>query len=132
MVLVALLSLFSQRSAIKLKQVRGKSPKQEYLKKLGATLIVFREEVFDGKIRALGKQKWRIAVNPVGGDPLASLLSQIQYGGSVAVSGLTAGTKFPTSVFPFILRGGNLLRIDSVYCPNGYSIEGRGTFSDRF
>ena len=95
----------------------GKESEQEYLKKLGATSTVSREEVFDGKIRALGKQKWAAAVDPVGGEPLASLLSQIQYGGSVAASGLTAGTKLPTSVFPFILRGVNLLGIDSVYCP---------------
>src|SRR6476620_3746329 len=95
----------------------GKESEHEYLKKIGATSIVSREEVFDGKIRALSKQKWAAAVDPVGGEPLASLLSQIQYGGSVAVSGLTAGTKLPTSVFPFILRGVNLLRIDSVYCP---------------
>jgi acrylyl-CoA reductase (NADPH) len=95
----------------------GKEFEHEYLKKLGATTIVPREEVYDGKIRALGKQKWAAAVDPVGGEPLASLLSQIQYGGSVAVSGLTAGTKLPTTVFPFILRGVNLLGIDSVYCP---------------
>lgn len=94
----------------------GKESEQEYLKNLGATSIVSREEVYDGKIRALGKQKWAAAVDPVGGDPLASLLSQIQYGGSVAVSGLTAGTNLPTTVFPFILRGVNLLGIDSVYC----------------
>ncbi len=95
----------------------GKESEQEYLKNLGATSIVQREEVFDGKIRALGKQKWQAAVDPVGGEPLASLLSQIEYGGSVAVSGLTGGTKLPTTVFPFILRGINLLGIDSVYCP---------------
>lgn len=95
----------------------GKESEHEYLKKLGATSIVSREEVFDGKIRALSKQKWAAAVDPVGGEPLASLLSQIQYGGSVAVSGLTAGTKLPTTVFPFILRAVNLLGIDSVYCP---------------
>ncbi|ETT86411.1 acryloyl-CoA reductase [Viridibacillus sp. FSL R5-0477] len=95
----------------------GKESEQEFLKSLGATTIVSREEVFDGKIRALGKQKWAAAVDSVGGEPLASLLSQIQYGGSVAVSGLTAGTKLPTNVFPFILRGINLLGIDSVYCP---------------
>jgi len=87
------------------------------LNNLGATSIVAREEVFDGKIRALGKQKWAAAVDSVGGEPLASLLSQIQYGGAVASSGLTAGTNLPTSVFPFILRGVNLLGIDSVYCP---------------
>jgi len=95
----------------------GKESEQEFLKSLGATTIVSREEVFDGKIRALGKQKWAAAVDSVGGEPLASLLSQIQYGGSVAVSGLTAGTKLSTNVFPFILRGINLLGIDSVYCP---------------
>ena len=95
----------------------GKEAEHEYLKKIGATTVVSREEVYDGKIRALSKQKWAAAVDPVGGEPLAALLSQIQYGGSVAVSGLTAGTKLPTTVFPFILRGINLLGIDSVYCP---------------
>ena len=95
----------------------GKKSEQEYLTNLGATSIISREEVLDGKINALGKQKWAAAVDPVGGEPLASLLSQIQYGGSVAVSGLTAGISLPTTVFPFILRGVNLLGIDSVYCP---------------
>mgnify|MGYP000867904600 CR=1 FL=1 len=95
----------------------GKESEHEYLKNIGAATIVSREEVFDGKIRALAKQKWAAAVDPVGGEPLAAILSQIEYGGSVAVSGLTAGTKLPTSVFPFILRGVNLLGIDSVFCP---------------
>lgn len=95
----------------------GKESQHGFLKSLGATSIVPREEVYDGKVRALGKQKWAAAVDPVGGEPLASLLSQIHYGGSVAVSGLTAGTKLPSTVFPFILRGVNLLGIDSVYCP---------------
>lgn len=95
----------------------GKESEHGFLKSLGATSIIPREEVYDGKVRALGKQKWAAAVDPVGGEPLASVLSQIQYGGSVAVSGLTAGTKLPSTVFPFILRGVNLLGIDSVYCP---------------
>jgi len=95
----------------------GKKSEQEYLKSLGATSIISREDVYDGKIRALGKQKWSGAIDPVGGEPLAALLSQIKYGGSVATSGLTAGTQLPTTVFPFILRGINLLGIDSVYCP---------------
>ena len=95
----------------------GKKSEKDYLTKLGATTIVSREEVYDGKVRALGKQKWAAAVDPVGGKPLASLLSQIQYGGSVATSGLTGGTDLPTGVYPFILRGVNLLGIDSVNCP---------------
>jgi putative YhdH/YhfP family quinone oxidoreductase len=95
----------------------GKSSEAAYLKELGASSIVGREDIYNGKLKALGKQKWSAAVDPVGGEPLASVLSQIQYGGSVAVSGLTAGGKVPTTVFPFILRGVNLLGIDSVYCP---------------
>ncbi|WHY56319.1 NADPH:quinone oxidoreductase family protein [Peribacillus simplex] len=95
----------------------GKESEHEYLKKIGAATIVSREEVYDGKLRALGKQKWSGAIDPVGGEPLASVLSQIKYGGAVAVSGLTAGTSLPATVFPFILRGVNLLGIDSVNCP---------------
>ncbi|WP_349728861.1 NADPH:quinone oxidoreductase family protein [Peribacillus frigoritolerans] len=95
----------------------GKESEHKYLKEIGAATIVSREEVYDGKLRALGKQKWSGAVDPVGGEPLASVLSQIKYGGAVAVSGLTAGTSLPATVFPFILRGVNLLGIDSVNCP---------------
>ncbi|SIR21774.1 putative quinone oxidoreductase, YhdH/YhfP family [Peribacillus simplex] len=95
----------------------GKESEHEYLKEIGAATIVSRDEVYDGKLRALGKQKWSGAIDPVGGEPLASVLSQIKYGGAVAVSGLTAGTSLPATVFPFILRGVNLLGIDSVNCP---------------
>ncbi|CAF1855772.1 acryloyl-CoA reductase [Bacillus subtilis] len=95
----------------------GKESEYDYLRKLGAGTIISRDMTYGGKVKALGSQKWAAAVDPVGGEPLASILSQIQYGGSVAVSGLTAGTKLPTTVFPFILRGVNLLGIDSVYCP---------------
>ncbi|MFS0599391.1 acryloyl-CoA reductase [Peribacillus frigoritolerans] len=95
----------------------GKESEHGYLKAIGASTIVSREDVYDGKFRALGKQKWSGAVDPVGGEPLASVLSQIKYGGAVAVSGLTAGTSLPATVFPFILRGVNLLGIDSVNCP---------------
>ena len=95
----------------------GKLNEEDYLKSIGAATVISRDEVYSGKLRALGKQRWAAAVDPVGGEPLASLLSQIKYGGSVAASGLTAGTKIPTTVFPFILRGINLLGIDSVQCP---------------
>ncbi|WP_156290362.1 NADPH:quinone oxidoreductase family protein [Oceanobacillus salinisoli] len=95
----------------------GKATEYDYLKHLGANSIVSREEVYNGKLKTLGKEKWAGAVDPIGGEALASLLSQIQYGGSVAASGLAAGNKIPTTVFPFILRGVNLLGIDSVYCP---------------
>ncbi|MYL49860.1 acryloyl-CoA reductase [Halobacillus litoralis] len=95
----------------------GKESEHEYLKTLGAEEIISREEVTPEKIRPIGKQKWAGAVDPVGGKTLASVLSNTKYGGAVAVSGLTAGVEVPTTVFPFILRGVNLLGIDSVYCP---------------
>ncbi|MBY0148159.1 acryloyl-CoA reductase [Neobacillus niacini] len=95
----------------------GKSSEHDYLHKLGANEVVSREEVYNGKAKALDKQLWAGAVDPVGGEFLAAILSKIQYNGSVAVSGLTGGGNVPTTVFPFILRGINLLGIDSVYCP---------------
>lgn len=61
--------------------------------------------------------RWAGAVDPVGGQTLAAILANVKYGGAVAVSGLTAGVKVDTTVFPFILRGVQLIGIDSVYCP---------------
>lgn len=95
----------------------GKASEHDFLKRLGATEVISREEVHSGKIKALDKQLWAGAVDPVGGETLAAILSKISYQGSVAVSGLTGGAQVPTAVFPFILRGINLLGIDSVLCP---------------
>ncbi|WP_077210842.1 NADPH:quinone oxidoreductase family protein [Bacillus dakarensis] len=95
----------------------GKASEHDYLKKIGASEVISREEVLGEKLKPLDKQLWAGAVDPVGGKSLAAVLSKITYGGSAAVSGLTGGTDLPASVFPFILRGVNLLGIDSVYCP---------------
>ncbi|MCQ6274528.1 acryloyl-CoA reductase [Bacillus sp. V3B] len=95
----------------------GKAAEHDFLQKLGASEIISREDVHSGKIKALDKQLWAGAVDPVGGETLAAILSKVHYNGSVAVSGLTGGAQVPTAVFPFILRGINLLGIDSVHCP---------------
>ncbi|ABR47876.1 Quinone oxidoreductase putative, YhdH/YhfP [Alkaliphilus metalliredigens QYMF] len=95
----------------------GKASEHEYLKLLGAKKIISRSELQPEKIRGLGTQMWAGAVDPVGGDTLAYILSTVNYGGAVAVCGLTGGVKVPTTVFPFILRGIKLLGIDSVDCP---------------
>lgn len=79
--------------------------------------MISREEVIGGASKPLDKQLWQGAVDSVGGDTLAAVLSKITYRGSVAASGLTGGTSVPTTVLPFILRGVNLLGIDSVECP---------------
>lgn len=95
----------------------GKSDQHFWLHKLGATNIIDRSELIPEQIRPLGRQTWAAAVDSVGGRALAFILSSIKYGGAVAVSGLTGGTDVPATVYPFILRGVNLLGIDSVYCP---------------
>jgi acrylyl-CoA reductase (NADPH) len=95
----------------------GKQSEHDFLFGIGASEVITREDVTGEKIKALDKQLWAAAVDPVGGKTLASILSKITYNGSVAVSGLTGGGEVPATVFPFILRGVNLLGIDSVYCP---------------
>lgn len=95
----------------------GKESQHDFLKEIGAQEVISREAVCGEHIRPLDKQAYAGAVDPVGGRSLAAVLSKINYGGSVAVSGLTGGSDFPGSVFPFILRGVDLLGIDSVYCP---------------
>ncbi|RSK25797.1 acryloyl-CoA reductase [Bacillus sp. HMF5848] len=95
----------------------GKNSQRDYLHNIGATDIIHRDEVYGEKIKPMDTQLWAGAVDPVGGKTLAAVLSKIHYGGSVAVSGLTGGADVATTVFPFILRGVNLLGIDSVYCP---------------
>lgn len=95
----------------------GKDSEHDYLKRLGASRVLSRADVQPAEVRPLGKQLWAGAVDSVGGATLAYVLSAAKYGGSVAACGLTGGAKLPTTVFPFILRGVNLLGIDSVYCP---------------
>ena len=95
----------------------GKASEEAYLRKLGAREILSREEVSAESKRALEKERWAGAVDPVGGKTTAYLLRTTKYGGSIALSGLTGGNALETTVFPFILRGVNLLGIDSVYCP---------------
>lgn len=95
----------------------GKEAEHEFLKQLGADEIIDRKELQPEKIRVIDKQRYAGAIDSVGGKTLAYLLSVMKYGGSVAASGLTGGTDLPSTVFPFILRGVNLLGIDSVYYP---------------
>lgn len=96
----------------------GKTDAGELLSTLGAAAVIGRlPEDPDAKPRPLGKARWAAAVDSVGGESLAHILSTVRYGGAVAVSGLTGGTALPTTVLPFILRGVGLLGIDSVNHP---------------
>ncbi|WP_145412693.1 oxidoreductase [Paenibacillus xylanexedens] len=94
-----------------------KQQEEELLRSLGASEVISREEADAPVGGAMGKQKWAGVVDPTAGPALAERLKQVQYGGAVAVSGLTGGNGFESTVFPFILRGIQLIGIDSVYCP---------------
>lgn len=95
----------------------GKAHEHEYLKSLGAHDVIAREELNPEKFAPMGKGRFAAAVDPLGGNTLAYILSALKYGGAVASSGLTGGVKVNTTVFPFILRGVSLLGVDSVECP---------------
>jgi putative YhdH/YhfP family quinone oxidoreductase len=95
----------------------GKPESAEFLTSLGAASIVDRAELSEESKRPLESTVWAGAVDCVGGVTLANVLKKIHYGGSVAASGLTGGNGLPTTVLPFILRGVNLLGIDSVMTP---------------
>jgi len=95
--------------------VTGKDHEHDYLRSLGATDVLSRATLEMGK-RPLEKATWAGAVDPVGGETLAWLTRTMMPGGSIANSGLTGGVELHTTVMPFILRGVNLLGIDSVTC----------------
>jgi len=93
-----------------------KATECDYLKNLGASEIIDRGE-FSGPGRPLAKERWAGAVDVVGSQTLANILSQMRYGGAVAACGLAQGMDLPGSVAPFILRGVTLAGVDSVMRP---------------
>lgn len=95
----------------------GKPDAAGWLSELGASSVIDRAELAEEGKRPLESTVWAGAVDCVGGVTLANVLKQIHYGGSVAASGLTGGPGLSTTVLPFILRGVNLLGIDSVEMP---------------
>lgn len=96
--------------------VAGTPGKVSYLTELGASRVYERDEL-DGDVEPLGPERWAAGIDCVGGKPLAKVLSQITYGGSVSACGLAGGQDLPTSVMPFIIRNVSLLGVDSVFAP---------------
>ncbi len=92
----------------------GKVDEHDYIRSLGAATILDRSELAVDAARPLEKERWAGAVDCVGGTTLATVIRQLRYGASVAASGLTGGAGLIGTVLPHILRGVNLLGIDSV------------------
>lgn len=97
--------------------VTGRPETADYLKGLGASQIVAREEINETVKRPLEAETWAGCVDAVGGAMLARVLGQMKYGASAAAVGLAGGAALPATVIPFLLRGVNLLGIDSVMQP---------------
>ncbi|WP_278922425.1 acryloyl-CoA reductase [Pseudophaeobacter profundi] len=99
--------------------VTGRPETGEYLRGLGASRIVPREDLNETVKRPLESETWAGCIDAVGGEMLARVLGQMKYGASVAAVGLAGGAALPATVIPFLLRGVNLLGIDSVLQPYG-------------
>ena len=95
----------------------GRAEAHDYLRSLGASSIIDRAPFAEPAKRPLEGERWAACIDSVGGNTLARVLAQMKYTGSVAAVGLAGGSKLEHTVIPFLLRGVNLLGIDSVMCP---------------
>ena len=100
----------------------GRAETHEYLKGLGATAVLDRSPFSEPAKRPLEAERWAGCIDSVGGNTLARVLAQTKYAGAVAAVGLAGGSKLEHTVIPFLLRGVNLLGIDSVMCPKSKRI----------
>ena len=103
--------------------VTGKADRHEFLRSLGASEILGREEARQGGDRPLLKERWGGVVDTVGGETLFNAVKSLRYGCSAAACGLVESPQIPASVFPFILRNVNLLGVDSVELPRARKAE---------
>jgi acrylyl-CoA reductase (NADPH) len=97
--------------------VTGRPETEAYLRALGAAQIIPRDQINEVVKRPLETEIWSGCIDAVGGAMLARVLGQLKYGASIAAVGLAGGSQLPASVIPFLLRGVNLLGIDSVLQP---------------
>jgi len=101
----------------------GRTETHEYLRGLGAASVVDRSLFAEPAKRPLESERWAGCVDSVGGNTLARVLAQMRHAGSVAAVGLAGGSRLELTVIPFLLRGVNLLGIDSVMCPRPRRLE---------
>jgi len=95
----------------------GRPEQRDYLAELGAADLIDRATLAAKPSRPLDTERWAGAIDAVGGTTLATILTQLKNRASVAACGLAGGSDLSATVLPFLLRGVNLLGIDSVMCP---------------
>src|SRR5438270_1853321 len=116
---VSLLSALGYRVAAS----TGRPELRAYLEGLGAAQLIDRAALAAKPTRPLDRERWAGAIDAVGGMTLATVLTQLKYRAGVAACGLAGGSDLPATVIPFLLRGVNLLGIDSVMCPMPERVE---------
>ncbi len=121
-VAVALLSALGYRVVA----ATGRPELRDYLESLGAAELIDRTALSAKPTRPLDRERWAGAIDAVGGNTLATILTQLNYRAAVAACGLAGGSDLPASVIPFLLRGVRLLGVDSVMCPKDERIEALG------
>ena len=95
----------------------GKPSSVNFLKSIGASNIIMRDEYLEASAKAMERPQFSSAIDTVGGNILSRMLPQISPHGVVACCGNVAGIDVNTTVFPFILRGITLAGIDSAESP---------------
>ncbi len=101
----------------------GRPELGDYLKQLGADEIVTREELAEESNAPLESERWAGCIDAVAGSTISRVLRQLERGASVAACGLAGGAAFDGHIMPFLLRGVNLLGIDSVTMPYAQRVE---------
>ena len=102
--------------------VTGKADAGDFLRSLGASRVLARQEIDYGR-RPMEKALWAGAIDNVGGETLAWLTRTVGFRGNIASIGLVGGHELHTTVMPFILRGVNLLGINSSATPRAWRLE---------
>jgi acrylyl-CoA reductase (NADPH) len=97
--------------------VTGRPETEAYLRDLGASRIVPRADIAETVKRPMESETWAGCIDAVGGAMLARVLGQLKMEASVAAVGNAGGLQVPANIIPFLLRGVNLLGINSVFVP---------------
>lgn len=94
--------------------VTGKASASEWLLSIGASEVLDRAELLPMAEKTMTRPLYQAGIDTCGGNMISAVLPQLQYGGALTTCGMVAGADFSASVFPFILRGIDLLGVDSV------------------
>ena len=112
--------------------ITGKINSKDFLHSLGAKEVLLRNDYLNSVKKPLGKGVWDIAVDVAGGKMLSALIANMKYGGIITCCGLVDSPSFTSSVFPFILRGINLIGIDSAESPINKKAEVWNNFANHW